>query len=131
MVKYEDLYKAAKKAGSIRNLSPIRKEWKKKGDSLIGVFKGVGEIESKAFGSTFFSYQFETTDGNVKCIFGAQIDNEVRPFLVPGKIYRFEYLEDKDTGKGNPMKVFSVEEIEPDRISNEELPLPEGYREKD
>jgi len=125
------MYTQAQKNGQTKPISSIfKKEWKNK-EEIIGRLISLAEITDPKFQKSYFSYLFNTDDGNIKTALGAGVDQEVRPFMKIGEIYWIQFTGLVDTGKGSPMKTFKVEHIvtdqEPDLsdVGQVELPLEE------
>lgn len=108
---YADVYKEARKNENVQSISSVFKTDWKKGEIILGRLISITELQSPKFNKSYFSYLFNTDDGNFKTSLGAGVDAEVKPFLKYGEIYRIEYKGDKDIGKGSPMKVFDVQHV--------------------
>lgn len=107
-MKYADIEKQARKNNALQPISSIfKKDWKK-GETITGRLISMTEITSDKFKSTYFSYLFNTDDGNIKTALGAGVDQEVRPFMKVGQIFVIISKGTQDIGKGSNMKVFDV-----------------------
>lgn len=110
-MKYADIYKEARKNDNVQSISSVFKTDWKKGEVVMGRLISITELESPKFNKKYFSYLFNTDEGNIKTSLGAGVDAEVKPFMKYGEIYRVEYKGDKDIGKGKPMKIFDVQHV--------------------
>jgi hypothetical protein len=130
-MKYKEMYSQAQKNNQTEAISSIfKKEWKKN-EEIIGRLINIQPVQDPKFNKEYYSYLFNTDDGNIKTALGAGVDGEVRPFMVTGEVYRVQFQGTVDTGKGSPMKVFKVEHIitdqEPEHSdvgqSDDEIPI--------
>ena len=100
MSEYSKQYEDAKKAGELKTITPTYMEFKKAGDTIVGLFKGKTVVEGQKDGSTYNQYVVMTDKGLVKFALGRATDREIQPMLRPGHIYAFTF-EDKVKLSGN------------------------------
>jgi hypothetical protein len=120
IMKYSEMKDKAKKAGAIKNLSPTYYEFEKKGASIIGRYKGRGEVSSSLGKGTYFQYIFETDDGPIKCALGAATDKEAGQLLEPGKVYVISFLGKTKISGGRSVNKFTIEAIDEAAFEGEE-----------
>lgn len=118
---YNDLYEESKAHGALKNVSPVQFEFHKKGDALIGRFRGKKEVISVAYKSPFGVYTFDTDEGLVNAVFGASMDQNEGQLLEVGHIYRIVFEGKVKLSGRSDMNTYSVEEI----IFKEEDVVPE------
>ena len=111
MKSYQELYDAAKKAKTAKQLTPTYVKWEQEGEMIIGAFISSNPVQSRLGGTEYNQYIFETDDGLVKFALGRAADSEFTPQLCKGVVYAITYLgKEKITG-GRSVNRFSVEEI--------------------
>lgn len=107
-MKYADMVREAKKNDSLEKITSVfKKDWKK-GEVLTGRLMSMEPIENEKMKSKYFSYLFNTDEGNVKTALGAGVDREVRPFMEVGRVYIITFKGTEDIGKGREMKRFEI-----------------------
>lgn len=123
METYEDIYQESKSAGTLKNVSPVLFEFHKKGEALIGRFRGKKEVISKAYRTPFGVYTFDTDAGLVNAVFGASMDQNEGQLLEVGHIYRILFEGKVKLEGRSDMNTYVVEEI---IVNEEEVVSEEG-----
>lgn len=106
-----DHYKQAKADKTLKTLTPTYIEWKAKGDTIIGIYKGVAEVASSRGEGTYNQYLVETDNGMVKFALGSATDREIALALKTDRLYAFEFKEKVSIGGGRSVNKFEVSEI--------------------
>lgn len=111
MSTYEEMAKEARDSGQVRNLSPIWRDWKKAGDTVIGVFKSRATVISQTNQKPFETYTFDTDGGLVRFLLGGVTDRDVGVLLMPDHLYQVTFEGQEKLQGGRKMNKFIVEEI--------------------
>lgn len=114
---YKDKFDEAEKVGGTESLSPEYFAFEKKGDSILGMLKGVSEVQGQIGEGTYNQYLFDTDDGLVKCAFGAATDREAGSQMVIGGIYKVEFLGKEKISGGRQINKFKVLHVKGDSLS--------------
>jgi len=123
---YEEMYKKAEQSKELQNLTPVFKEFRKKGERIVGKLVSYIDTDSSAGEGTYKQYLFETDEGLVKFALGAATDKEIVPLMNFGKIYAIEFLETIKISGGRNVNKFKVQQITPDdnKVGGENDRLP-------
>lgn len=121
---YKEIYAQAKKENKITDLTPKFVKFEKKGDMIIGRFKGSAAVRSGLGDSEYNHYIFDTDDGLVKCHVGAATDKEISAQMEVGNIYCLTFVESIKISGGRSVNKFKVEYIDMPYLG-EEPPLPD------
>jgi len=122
MTTYVEKYKEAKAKGETKTVTPDYVEFKKKGDCVIGLLKGIAVVESSKTGKAYNQYLVMTDRGLVKFALGNATDNELRDIVKRGKVYAFTFQGKEDLGGGRSVNKFLIELLD---IDDEEPPMDE------
>jgi len=104
----KDFATAAEKAGTVERVTKERLKWT---DSMemLGVFTNRELIKStKKDLPDFFTYDFETDDGPVNCVFSGAFDKDAGSRLEKGNLYSILYKGKIQLPKNRTMHVFVV-----------------------
>lgn len=112
MTEYVKTYQEAKEKGEIKLITPEYVEFKKKGDCVVGMLRGITVVESPRTGKSYNQYLVDTDKGLVKFALGNATDNEIRDVVKRGRVYAFTFLSKEDLGHGRSVNKFTIEEIE-------------------
>ena len=107
-MKYTEEYEKAKKQKETKDLTPEYLTWDKKGDTIVGRYKGRSLVSGK-LGSEYHQYIFDTDAGLVKFHLGAASDADVGAALEKGFCYAVTYLGQIKLEGGRRVNKFSVE----------------------
>ena len=110
---YADQMKAAKEAGTAKDLTPGYLEWKKKGDEIIGKLVSKSPVSGKLSGQSYLQYLFDTDNGLVKCAFGTATDNEIKALVMVGGVYACTFKGQEKIGGGRKINRFEILELTP------------------
>ena len=108
---YDQMAKAAKKAGTAKVMAPVWVEFKKVGKTVVGRLKDKMSLDLVNYDGSFVKYFMDTDNGPVSFKFGQATDKEMGAMMDVGKIYSVTFKGTEDTGKGNPRNVFEIFEI--------------------
>lgn len=109
-MKYEEQYKKAQADKTVESVTPKFKEFREKGEVIIGEFISSAEVDSTEGGDKYNQYLFKTDEGLIKFSLGSATDKEVAAVLTPQKLYRIESLgQIKISGKRTVNKFDIVE----------------------
>ena len=122
MATYLERYKEAKAKGETKVVTPDYVEFKKKGDCVVGMLKGIATVESPRTGKAYNQYLVLTDKGLVKFALGNATDNELRDIAKRGKVYAFTFQGKEDLGGGRSVNKFLIELLD---IDDEEPPMDE------
>jgi len=111
MKSYQELYKAAKKAKSTKQLTPVYQKWDKEGQMIIGAFISSNPVQSRLGGTEYNQYIFETDTGLVKFALGRSADSEFTAVLGKGVVYAITYMGKEKISGGRQVNRFNIEEI--------------------
>lgn len=117
---YKDMVKQAEKVGGAKLLSPIFKEWKKEGESVVGKLLAVAAVQSTLSTGNYNQYLFETDDGHVKFHMGAATDKEAGALMRVGGIYSITYRGEIRITKGRTVNKFEIVEIDVSALDEKE-----------
>jgi hypothetical protein len=120
MMKFSEMKDKAKKAGAVSSLSPTYYEFEKKGASIVGRYKGRGEVSSSLGPGKYFQYLFETDDGLIKCALGAATDKEAGQLMEIGKVYVVTFQGKSKISGGRSVNKFIVELLNEAAFEGEE-----------
>lgn len=111
MKSYKELYEAAKKSKTTRELTAEYLKLNKKGDNVLGRLVGVNAVQSTMGGGEYNQYLFETDDGLVKFAMGRAGDAEIGAVMETGKVYRIEFQGQEEISGGRRVNKFDCIEI--------------------
>lgn len=109
---YKELYKAAKKEGRTKDLTPTFIKFEKPGDTIIGKYKGASPVRSALSEGEYNQYIFETDEGLVKFHVGSATDKEIAAQLNAGNVYCVTFEESIKISGGRTVNKFKVEYID-------------------
>ena len=118
---YDKEYKAAQEAKTVETVTPAYVEFKKKGDTVVGLLKGKTSVKSSAGEGFYNQYVVETSKGMVKFALGAATDREIEPVLRSGHTYACTFEEKVALKGGRSVNKFKVVEFGTPEV--EEPPL--------
>lgn len=107
-MKYTDEYEKAKKQKETKDLTPEYLTWGKKGDTIVGCFKGRSLVSGK-LSSEYHQYIFDTDKGLVKFHMGAASDADVGAALEVGSCYAITFQGQLELEGGRRVNKFKVE----------------------
>lgn len=111
METYKQQFLKAKKAKTVKELTPQLFKFKEPGDELVGVYVSQSVVGVEDGSEGYNQYVFETDDGLVKVGPGRGFDNDVAGQLAAGILYAIEYLGKASTNRGFTVNKFNVMEI--------------------
>jgi len=111
MTEYQKQYETAKKAGEVKSITPSYVEFKKKGDTIVGLLRGKSIVEGQKDGSIYNQYLVDTDTGLVKFALGRATDREIEPLLKMGHTYAFTFEEKVALSGGRTVNKFAVVEF--------------------
>ena len=111
MTDYQKQYDDAKKAGEVKSITPTYMEFKKAGDTIVGLLKGKTLVEGQKDGSTYSQYVVMTDKGLVKFALGRATDREIEPMLRNGHVYAFTFEEKVKLSGNRTVNKFKVVEF--------------------
>jgi len=127
MTEYQKQYDEAKKAGEVKTITPEYVEFKKAGDTIVGLLKGKTVVEGQKDGSTYNQYVVMTDKGLVKFALGRATDREIEPMLKNGHVYAFTFEEKVKLSGNRTVNKFKVVEFGtpegPPEIGDEDIPF--------
>lgn len=129
-MKYSEMHEEAQKVKALKTLTPTYFEFEKKGDAIVGRYKGRSPVTSSLGSGEYFQYLFDTDDGLIKIALGQATDKEAGQLLESGKVYVVEYLGQVKISGGRKVNKFDVQVIDETKLSGfgEEEEEPEGFR---
>lgn len=110
---YKEQFEAAKKEGTIKQLSAQFIEWKEKEQSVVGRLVARVAVSSTLSAGQYNHYLFETDEGLVKFALGRATDNEAGQLMGKGGIYSVVYQGQEKISGGRKINRFEITEIEP------------------
>ena len=108
---YKEIYDQSVKEKSLKPLDTTYVKWAKKGDVILGRFKGSSAVESQQGGGEYNQYLFETDEGLVKFSLGRAADAEIGAVMQKDMIYRIEFLGQEPLTGGRKVNKFKCDEI--------------------
>jgi len=108
---YKEMYDQSVKAKNIKPLDTKYVKWSKKGDVILGRFKGSAAVESQQGGGEYNQYLFDTDEGLVKFSLGRAADAEIGAVMVKEMVYRIEFLGQEPLTGGRKVNKFKCDEI--------------------
>jgi len=108
---YDAEYKAAQEAKEVKTVTPSYVEFKKKGDTVVGLLKGKTSVKSSAGEGFYNQYVVETSKGMVKFALGAATDREIQAVVKSGHTYAFTFEEKVALKGGRSVNKFKVVEF--------------------
>jgi len=111
MKSYKELYEAAKKAKSLKQLTPVYHKWEKTGECIIGAYISHNPVQSRLGDTGYNQYIFETDNGLVKFALGRSADSEFAPMFGKGVVYAITFKGKEKISGGRTVNRFKVEEI--------------------
>ena len=113
METYKQMHERAKKAKSLKSLTPQFHDWKSDGKLLIGAFVSLAEVSGTLGDKPYNQYIFDCDEGLVKFSLGGAADNEVAAIFSEGVVYAIEYLGKEEIRGGRQVNKFDINEIAP------------------
>ena len=110
---YAELSKKVKTAGTAKSVAPEFFKWGKPGQTIIGVYKGHHEVQSREMTGSYFQYIFDTDKGPVKCHMGSNYDAEQGSLLVTSNLYEVTYKGKEDIGGNRSVNRFDTIDLGP------------------
>lgn len=107
-MKYTEEYEKAKKQKETKDLTPEYLTWDKKGDTVVGLYKGRSLVHGKLT-SEYYQYIFATDKGLVKFHLGSASDADFGAALEIGSCYAITYQGQVKLEGGRRVNKFSVE----------------------
>jgi len=111
MMSYKTLFEKASKDKTLQSLGAEYREWKKKGDTIIGRLLNKNPVPSRMGGGDYYQYLMDTDDGLVKFALGRATDGEAGSLMQIGGIYSVKYLGTEKISGGRNLNKFEVMEI--------------------
>uniref|UniRef100_A0A6H1ZNP2 Uncharacterized protein n=1 Tax=viral metagenome TaxID=1070528 RepID=A0A6H1ZNP2_9ZZZZ len=108
---YDQEYKDAQEAKEVKTVTPSYVEFKKKGDTVVGLLKGKTSVKSSAGEGFYNQYVVETSKGMVKFALGAATDREIQATVKAGHTYAFTFEEKVALKGGRSVNKFKVVEF--------------------
>ena len=124
MVTYKQQYEEAKKAKSIKTLTPQMFKFTETNSILIGVYISQSLIGVSEKSKGYNQYVFGTDEGLVKIGPGSGFDSDVAEQLDPGVVYAIEWLGKVDISGGRTVNKYNVEELGMDEYDEGEPSKP-------
>jgi len=118
-MKYKEMYQEAQKVGGVKTLTPTYVEFEKKGDMIVGRFKGRGPVTSSLGGGEYYQYLFDSDDGLIKVALGQACDKEAGKLMEEGKVYKIEYLGQVKISGGRKVNKYDIAIIDETSLSEE------------
>jgi len=111
MGKLMDRYNEAIKAKTLRTVTPKYIEFKKAGECVVGILKGISSVGSSRDESSYNQYLVDTDMGMSKFAMGSATDKEVQPLLVIGVLYAFTFKGKEKLDAKRSVNKFLIEEV--------------------
>lgn len=105
---YNDDLKAAQVAKSGEKLTIEYREFKEKGDIIIGRFLATVEITSRTNQGKYNQYIFDTDAGKIKFHCGAFFDKDAGSLMSLGNVYAITFQGKKKLEGGNTVNLFDL-----------------------
>ena len=118
MGKLIDAYNAAVQEKAVRVVTPRYIEFKKQGDCIIGILKGITSVGSSRDESSYNQYLVDTDEGMAKFAMGSATDKEIQPLLKIGVLYAFTFKGKEKLDAKRSVNKFLVEAVDYDIESN-------------
>lgn len=110
-MKYKEAYEKAKKEKSLEQLTATYKEWKEKGEVVIGEYVHVNQVPGRQPNTQYNQYLFKTDDGLIKFSMGGVTDNEAGVMMRVGEVYRVEFLGQEEIANKQRVNRFLIERL--------------------
>lgn len=125
---YEEMFKKAEKEKALKDLTPIFKEFRKKGEKIIGQFISCSDVDSSTGEGTYKHYLFDTDEGLVKFSLGAATDKEVLGLMGLDDIFVVEFINTIKISGGRSVNKFKVQQIITDleQVGGEDDEIPDN-----
>ncbi len=111
METYKKQYEKAKKAKSIKTLTPQMFKFTEDDNFLVGVYISQSLIGVSDTSKGYNQYVFETDEGLVKIGPGKGFDSDVAEQLAPGVVYAIEWLGKVDISGSRTVNKYNVTEV--------------------
>jgi len=111
MKTYKQLYEEAKKAKSLRALTPAYHKWEKGDEQIVGAYISQNAVQGSMGGISYNQYIFETDKGRIKFALGRAADGEFGDMFVRGLVYSVTFKGKERISGGRSVNRFEVEEI--------------------
>jgi len=107
-MKFTEEYEKAKKQKEVTDLTPEFLTWEKKGDTIVGEYKGRSQVHG-SFDSDYYQYIFNTDKGLVKFHLGAASDADIGTSLKVNACYAITFQGQTKLKGGKRVNKFTVE----------------------
>jgi len=107
-----DRYNEAVKAKTLRTVTPKYIEFKKAGECVVGILKGISSVGSSRDESSYNQYLVDTDMGMAKFAMGSATDKEIQPLLVIGVLYAFTFKGKEKLDAKRSVNKFLIEAID-------------------
>ena len=111
IMRYVGLYEKAKAEGRLKTLTPRYLEFRKRGDRVVGVFRGSSMIRSSMGDGEYCQYLVETDVGMVNFALGKATDREIKGLLLEGHLYGFVFQGKEKLQDGKSVNKFLIHEV--------------------
>jgi len=111
MTEYQKQYEAAQKAGETKTITPEYVEFKKAGDTVVGLLRGWTPVSSAKDEGTYNQYVVDTDKGLVKFALGRATDREISLMLKVDHAYAFVFEGNVKLSGARTVNKFKVVEF--------------------
>jgi len=127
MTLLQDRYNKAVMDKTLRTVTPKYIEFKKAGECVVGILKGITSVGSQKEESTYNQYLVDTDMGMAKFAMGSATDKEIQPLLVIGVLYAFTFKGKEKLDAKRSVNKFLIEAIdfegEPETGNPDDIPF--------
>jgi len=117
---YKDMQKKAEKVKAIEDLTPTYFEFEKKGDEIVGRYKGRSPVKSSLGEGEYHQYLFETDDGLIKFAMGQSTDKEAGALMGVNGVYVVTFQGKQKISGGRSVNKFTIHKIDEAAVVGEE-----------
>lgn len=107
-----DRYNKAVEEKTLKVITPRYIEFKKAGDCVIGILKGITSVGSTRDESSYNQYLVDTDQGMAKFAMGSATDKEIQPLLVIGVLYAFTFKGKEKLDAKRSVNKFLIEAVD-------------------
>jgi len=111
MTNYKEQYNQAVVDKKIKVVTPTYVEFKKKGEVIVGIMRGLSSVSSSRGQGEYNQYLVETDTGMCKFALGQATDKEISQLLRVGNLYAFTFFGQEKLAGGRSVNKFQVEEV--------------------
>ncbi len=111
MTGYKEQYNQAVVDKKVKVVTPTYVEFKKKGDVVVGVLRGISSVSSARGQGEYNQYMVETDEGMCKFAMGQATDKEVAQLLHTGTLYAFTFFGQEKIAGGRSVNKFQIEAV--------------------